>query len=376
MKKTLRRSLLVTAVTAAFAISMSTAAFAAELDAGVSETEDLTLNINKNITVTNPDLDSVDGPGMSYSYVIDPETPSEANGGTSVTDSENHTGNVHIGPADGVTLTVSSVSWPVGIAVNASSAGADNIKNITSSTDLSKFTAPGIYRYRITETPEPADPSSVGVTDNGDRVRYLDVYIVNGASGLEVEGYVLHDGSNNKKTFDTASYNTKNILLEKEVTGNMGDKNNQFPFSGTVNDNGRYFYARKAAAPTADDEYKIAGSRSGSSVSTTLAHTEKYYISGLSDIASVTYTETNNTPYTYAVSVTGGTASEATQVTSGETKSMEETAVREAEEVKFINDFESVTPTGVVSRYGLGAMAVAAAFILFVLGRKKSSYAN
>ncbi len=373
MKKTFIRKLAVLSLCFAAVTATSISAYAADLTQGVAESSDTTLNITKTIKVTNPDLNSVDGPGMNYSYVIQPENPSQTNGGVTVTDPSDHTGTVHQGPTGGATLSVSGLSWPVGTAVDASAAGTDNTKTLQVTADVSKFSAPGIYRYKITETPSPADPASIGVTDEGDRVRYLDVYIVNSGTGLGIGGYTLHDGSNAKKTFDDAVFETLNIILENEVVGNMGDRQNQFPFEGLVKDNGRSFFAKKSQAPQAVNDNKVPGEASGSGITTTLAHGEKYYVSGLSKVSNVNYTENNNTPDVYSVSIEGGTPSDPSPVAAGSSKTMGETAVTPAAYVKFINSLDAVSPTGVVLRYGAPLSVVAAGAVLMMINRKSKS---
>lgn len=167
-----------------------------------------------------------------------------------------------------------------------------------------------------------------------------------------------------------------NITLTNNVTGNMGDRSNQFAFSGAISDNGRYIYASKGSAPTATNANKIEDSGSGTSISTTLAHGETYYISGLSSDALVSYTETNNTQDTYSVSITGGTASAASAVAPSGTKSMAQSPItgstNNASAVTFTNNLDSVSPTGVVLRYGpyIGMLAIAAALIVFARRRK------
>ena len=377
MKKNLFRKAAVclAAMTLAFTFNMS--AFAADLSSGVSVTSDLSVNISKVLTASNPDLTTVDGPGTSYSYALSTVEPSAENGGISVTDVNNNTGIVHAGPEGGVTLGTNTVNFPVGTSVNTSGEGAANTKYFTAVSDLSKFTAPGIYRYKITETPSPADVASTGVSDTGDRNRYLDVYIENGDNGLKVAGYTLHDRYNNKTDgfnggaggpgqpfTGAAEFETKNIILTQEVTGNMGDKSNQFPFAVRVTDNGRTFYAAKEKLPASQPDDQIPGSDSGSDISTTLSHQEKYYISGLSSVAYIDYTETNNTPDAYAVSIEGGTPSDPAKVTSGGTKNMGRTEVGQAALVKYTNKLDTVAPTGVAVRYGAYMLIIAAGILL------------
>lgn len=361
------RKFIVFATTLAMVFAMSAVSFAAD-----NPTSNGTITIEKNLKVTNPTLTSVDGPGASFAYAIAPVAPAADNGGTTITDAQNHTGAVHQGPADGVTLTGSPITYPIGTAVNASASGADNIKSITATADITKFSAPGIYRYQLTETATLGD---CGAT-NTDGTRYIDVYVVNGTNGLEFSGLVMHDGSTaegkpaQKKTLDNATFETVNVTLQKTVSGNMADKNHEFPFAGTVADHGRYFYAKENAAPTAVDADKQAGVAAGSPISVNLKDTEKFYIYGVSKTATVAYTETNNTQDTYQTSITGGTASAASAVAPNGTKEMAATDVDDAAAVVFNNDLEAVSPTGVVMRYGMYIGLIAMAGILLFMRKK------
>lgn len=353
------------------ALGMTTTAFAAGSSNPDNPAAGSQITIEKNLKVSNPDLDSVAGPGLTMNYAIAPVAPAADNGGTTITDAQKHTGAVHQGPADGVTLSADSISWAVDEAVDASAAGADNVKSITADVDLSKFSVPGIYRYELSET-VGTDTSATGAAGE---TRYIDVYIANAASGtgLEVKGVVMHDGQTangkpaNKATFGEEKFETVNIELEKEVTGNMGDKNNQFPFTATTSDHGRYHYAKKAEAPTAIEGNKKAEGTE----STTLKHGEKYYISGLSkNTAKIAYEETNNTQDVYQTSITGGTPSAASAVAAGSKKAMDSTDVKDAASVKFTNNLDEVSPTGVVLRFGAPLLVLIAGGILLVMNRK------
>ena len=371
--------------TLAMVVSMSATAFAANYAGDAIETSDTTLNIPKSLVVSNPNLATVDGPGLTYSYTLASVTPSATNGGTTITDKEtpSHTGTVHAGPAGGVSLTTASVAFPVGEDLNASASGTANTKNIVAAVDLATFgTTPGIYRYSITEAAS-VTPETVGVHDtNNAEGRYLDVYIVRNANDqLEVGGYVVHDGTTeagapaSKRSFDDSTFPTYNITLSKTVSGNMGDRAHQFGFAGTIVDNARSFYAKKETAPSAAATDKIAGAAAGSAVSTTLCHQETYYISGLTDQATVTYTETNDTSDVYQTGISGATGitnADPSAVAAGSTKAFSNAvnAKDNAAAVTFTNTLETVSPTGVVMRYGAPLLILAAAVVLIALNRK------
>lgn len=347
-------------------VAMSVAVYASDTPANNTNTGAIT--IEKNLKVTNPTLTSVDGPGASFAYAIAPVAPSAANGGTTITDGT-HTATVHQGPANGVALSASSLAFPIGTAVDASASGADNVKSLTATADISKFSAPGIYRYEVTETATLGDCEA---TNAGTGKRYIDVYVVNGTSGLEFAGLVMHDGTTangapaQKTTFDAASFETVNVTLQKTVSGNMADRRHEFPFAGTISDHSRYCYAKENTAPTAVDADKNATG----SFNVNLKDTETFYIAGLSKSATVAYTETNDTNDTYSTSITGGTASAASDVAPGNTKAMAATDVDNAGAVVFNNAFDSVSPTGVIMRFGPYLAMIIVAAVLFFMRRK------
>lgn len=356
----------------AMVMSMSATAFAA------NPSSDNTMTIDKNLKVTNPTLTSVDGPGLTYNYAIAPETPSADNGGTSITDSDNHTSVVTIGPVNGVSLSTASVSWPKGTAVDASATGADNIKSITATADITKFTAPGIYRYKITESSNPANPSTIGVTDaDAAEIRYLDVYIENDTNGLKVAGVVMHDGTTKdgapaqKKSFDASQFDTKNLEVKKAVTGGMADKNNQFPFVASVTNDGRYYYDGKGA-----DASSATSKNTGASSSTTLANGESFWICGLSKTATVNVAETNNTQDTYATSVSGMATVVAANVAPSATKESGNVTISDNGQILFTNHLDTVSPTGVIMRFGPYVGMVLIAGLLLFMRRRTSKAAE
>ena len=221
------------------------------------------------------------------------------------------------------------------------------------------------------------------MTDTGDRVRYLDVYIVNGSDGLMVSGYTLHDRLNIKTDgfnggvsapdepfTGKARFETVNITLTNKVEGNMGDKQHQFPFEGILSDSGRYVYASKGTAPQASEGNKLTGGADGISLSTTLSDGEVYYISGISKQASVAYQETNNTSDTYMTAIEGGTPSQAQAVAPGGVISMSAASASDSLAVRFINTLDAVSPTGVVMRYGMPLVLLAAGAAILILQRR------
>ena len=120
----------------------------------------------------------------------------------------------------------------------------------TSTVDFSKvtFSEPGVYRYKITEN----DTTEKGITKDS-TPRYLDVYVESDDNGaLSIKGYVFHTmnevqpkgnkdslGSNNpdgkNKVFEN-KYETIDLTLTKNVTGNQGFRDQYFKFHVDITD--------------------------------------------------------------------------------------------------------------------------------------------
>ena len=120
----------------------------------------------------------------------------------------------------------------------------------TSTVDFSKvtFSEPGVYRYKITEN----DTTEKGITKDS-TPRYLDVYVESDDNGaLSIKGYVFHTmnevqpkgnkdslGSNNPKGKNKGfenKYETIDLTLTKNVTGNQGFRDQYFKFHVDITD--------------------------------------------------------------------------------------------------------------------------------------------
>ena len=127
------------------------------------------------------------------------------------------------------------------------------LKTATLDFSAVQFTEPGVYRYIITE-----DGTNQGITNDADLTRVLDVY-VNDASAdvdgiftkkLTIAGYVLHSNVNDepdvaagenfgstgayvatKSQGFTNSYDTSDLTLRKQVTGNQASRDKYFEFT-------------------------------------------------------------------------------------------------------------------------------------------------
>ena len=119
------------------------------------------------------------------------------------------------------------------------------------------FNEPGIYRYIITETAN-ADHVAAGIMHDNDTDRVLDVYVKDNGSGtLVVDAYVMHKNDDDVAIGDnmgsadvaaaaaalddktdgfTNEYNSKDLKIEKEVSGNQASRDKYFELTVKVED--------------------------------------------------------------------------------------------------------------------------------------------
>lgn len=268
----------------AMILSLSSVAFAADTAGDVYTNNSQTvvngtnIPINKSIVFFNQNGSSVYEPNITYTYTVATVT---VNNGATVTDdgelnlpsNDPVTVRVNSGVADGVTGTTISFSATNQAVTNVIATGTEVEKTGNLTVDLSKFDHAGIYRYKVTESQNPTDVTTVGLEARDtsySNERYLDVYIANGttAGTLVLSGAVFFktdskdtsspvnnatdaittttekttgfepgtpagtSGSTidytNDKTVDR--YTTYDIEVKKVITGSMADKTHDFPF--------------------------------------------------------------------------------------------------------------------------------------------------
>lgn len=110
------------------------------------------------------------------------------------------------------------------------------------------YTEPGVYRYVITES-----GNNQAVTNDADLTRILDVYVIDLDGSLKVQSYVLHanesdlimgsdrgtkdiEESEMKPQGFTNVYDTSNLTLRKQVTGNQASHDKYFEFTLDIQD--------------------------------------------------------------------------------------------------------------------------------------------
>lgn len=381
---------------------------AAEIGSGTSSSSDTTLTIPKGITVKNGITGNYYSPNITYTYTIAPVAPI-AN--ATVKDSNNFDYPVEIGVQNGVTLQnngdVVFTSHNVG---DVTPAGVEITANLSLNVNLSAFSKPGVYRYKIEDVTATSTLYNVGIVrpDDYDKDRFLDVYIKNGGSSLTVAGYTLTtdnlaDTTNAKDpgfvksvealpdNHGTDTYRTYDVRIEKLVTGDMGDKTHPFPFEITIENDGLSYHCGDYSAVTSNQTSDLRVQN------VSLKNGDVFYIRGLSPRAQVSIKETNNTSDTYKVKIEGridvendswtelvtstATAPNAdavlaqgyvsTYVDSNDATSVDvEGALTNYRDVRYTNDLASISPTGVVLRFAPFIVLAGFGVLLFAVSRR------
>ena len=295
-------------------------------------------------------------PDIEFSYTI------EAGEAKSATDT---TREIKAG-VDADNITISKAVF------NHENSVIDNKASKTVTIDFSDvvFEDAGIYRYKITET-ETNTGVYPDITDDTNRERYLDVYVINdNEGGYEVEYYVLLNtnaaapngsddyGVQNKSEGFTNSYKTYSLSLDKVVSGTMGEKNRTFDFvvrfEGPAN--AEFTYNGTPVQLNGDGqgsvEIKLADGTEAA-VITGIPSTVKYTIEEIID---------KGDGYTTTFSV-NGTGQEAS-VGNDKTSSGEITMGAQDNTVVVTNTRDAVNPTGVVMSIMPYALMVALAGVL------------
>ncbi len=311
-------------------ISMGIVTSAAELGTGgivEPAAGDSELQIKKTIRMENAEAGTYSQPDVDYMYKVEPIDPP--------TGAKIENIPVQKGPVDGVLIKSDSeknaegkVSFYSHESYTTNTSGdvkyQDVSKYLTLFTDISKFAAPGIYRYHIfDETSEDAlikagivrkaadDGYATGNNKVQDVDRYLDVYIENddAGTGFKVGAYVLFsantvdDSKKSEGFINTDKYRTYNVKISKLIDGNLADKTHEFPFTldvinmdGNNRNNHTYYVGKGTDTPVAS---------TGTETTFKLKNNEYYYIKGLTPFASVKFSENNDTSDIYEISASG-----------------------------------------------------------------------
>lgn len=241
------------------------------------------------------------------------------------------------------------------------------------------FTAPGIYRYVITEN----TTDNVDITNDTANVRYLDVYVVNGANGgFEIASQALlteairpntsssYDSTKKSEGF-TNAYTTYKLTLDKVVDGTMGYKGEEFDFTINFEGPANASFTYGTTKVTLDNE----GKRSISGIKLADA-TEPITVTGIP--STVKYTVVENIEKTEGYTTTAVVNEDANTVTPSEhAQTLTQVTMGKADNAVVVtNTKNATTPTGVILNIAPYILMVALAGILafFFLRRRKSEF--
>lgn len=259
-----------------------------------------------------------------------------------------------------------------------------------------QYLEPGIYRYIVEETPSTEYYHTHGITDDTDRDRVLDVYVIdNGtdASGkpkLKIQGYVLHNMANDAAVLSSGisqqetkangylnDYRTWNLTISKKVDGNQASRDEYFAFTVRISDaipgtkynitgtfdQTTHVTAINREAHTNPTELIIPGTGTTPSELTQifwLQHNQNIVINGLAENTHYQVYEDaatlNREGYTPSAVITGDTKTgnneantiEMTSLAATGTKTMvEDTGIRNDSEVAYKNIRRGTIPTGI-----------------------------
>lgn len=265
----------------------------------------------------------------------------------------------------------------------------------TATLDLSKvqFAEPGVYRYIITE-----DGTNQAITNDADLTRVLDVYVNDASTDTEkkltIAGYVLHSNvddepdvaagesfgsagayTDKKSQGFTNSYDTSDLTLRKQVTGNQASRDKYFEFTLNIDKaqpNTKYDVIIDEADATSKTNAATieanAGQANVTSITTDEAGkaTQKFYLQHGQQVTvqglakDTTYAVTENTE-DYKSTANTKEAPVVTTKADTEAAPVNGTIVSTDLTTGFLNTRDGVIPTGVI-------MAVAPFAVVTLLG--------
>ena len=302
-------------------------------------------NEPKNVTITKEITKDVNdyAPATTFEFQITPGGAVEASKGQDA---------IYAGPGGGAYFEegagkITSTPKASDIGQTTTTVGTTTI-----SIDASRFTAPGIYRYNVSEVAETYE----GITYSTE-TKYFDVYV---NSSNEVYAYTFTDaaavGGKDDGVFTNDYKAIYDVIITKKVTGNQGDKSKAFNFTIDASGaDGEKFYVTYGDGETetlgADEDAKIIALKDGQSAT----------IHGLSVTDTYSVEEADYTKDGYETTVTGAQSG----------------SISEDTPVLFTNEKDASTPTGImmnVAPYVLMVAVAAALAVVFL--RRKNNFEN
>lgn len=261
-------------------------------------------------------------------------------------------------------------------------------KEVTVDFSNVSFTAPGIYRYIVTEHAS----SEGGITNDGVPTRTIDVHVIYDEGSepqLKIAGYVMYSGTvagnanldSNKSSEYVNEYKTSDLTLEKQVTGNQGDRDKYFEFTVSIS-NAVPGTVYDVDLSNAEGNPSVEGSGKTNSGTLTaddgtvtanyyLKHGQSIIIQGLAPDTEYEITET-------AYAQDGYSTSFVIDSSSSEDSSDTEVQVMGENDhtVVFTNDKDGTVPTGILLEtapyIGLGVAVLVSLALLIATRRRRA----
>ena len=259
------------------------------------------------------------------------------------------------------------------------------------------FPEPGIYRYVINET---ASDTSKGITNDEDATRYLDVYIIDNAGALEVQGYVLHDSDSDETINSDGSmptdfmkaqsyvnrYETHDLTISKAVSGNGASRDEYFKFTvkienaiaGTVYDVDLTNADANTKTNTSNADNQVshvnpASLTVGDDGTVTqdfwLQNNQSIKIQGLADNTKYSVTEDDALLDKEAYSTTCEQTGDTDGTFAAATRKLENAAITDDTTDAFTNSKTSIVPTGAILKVMPYALVMGMAIVIFLVSR-------
>lgn len=333
-------------------------------------------------------------PPVTFTFTIAPGVAVPASGGSSRSIYAG-IGNPKLKVGDSET---SAVTFASGDGTYASAQSGDTVelgadqkyakKVVTVDFNGIQFTAPGIYRYVITE----AETTQDGIVNDDNTTRTLDVFVkykVDSGRELEISNYILYPGTKTdsadvaaeqKDDGFTNTYISYDLTLAKTVTGNQGDRDKYFKFkvdiTKAVKDtiyvvdlaDAEEFPFVNGTTQTNPNSLTVG---TGGTVSQVyyLKHDQSIVIRGLTEDTQYTITEESYSGDGYTTSYVLDEEDSVKNNTTGA-----KTMGTADHTVTFNNDKQGTVPTGIlldVAPYLLLVVAALAGFVMLALGGKR-----
>lgn len=343
-----------------------------------------TMSFDKTLTVVNTNF----APSAQFSYVITGTNDKTPVNGVTIKGGVNPSSVMINGTAD---TNDDNVVFNAGESVSSGKI----TKSVTLDFSAVDFPAPGIYRYKVTETfVDSATNPDINNGSNPDR--YIDVTVANEMNEgkptgkLVITGYTMlasdaaltynsdtreysYEGINSNaknKGYEDATYTTYDLTLDKVVAGNMGSQNETFYFTINFTDgdeNEKFSYGNK------EYTFDQSGNVSISNIELTDA-AEPIRITGLPSDVKYTIVENIEQSKGYETTATvNGTDATVTPADSTQTVA-EQNKSQSTDAVVVTNTKTAVSPTGIVMNvapYVLLVVVAAAGCFVFLRKRRE-----